>query len=115
LLGRGLRAGGLEHSEQLDHAADEKSLLVDLDPDSGGSRKHHMVARLHGHLDSGLLPPVKTGPNRQHDPVLGRRIVRSRRHDEAGSPHPILIELLDDDLVEERPELVPTRLDGPAS
>jgi hypothetical protein len=96
----------LEHSEELDDAADEEALFVDLHPDARRCRKDDVVARLDGHLDAGLLPPIQAGPDGEDDALLRRRVVRSRRDDEPGSAHPILIELLDHHLVEERSELV---------
>jgi very-short-patch-repair endonuclease len=74
-----------------------------------------MVAWLHGHLDPGLLPPVEPRPDREHDPLLRGRIMGAGGHDESGPAHPVLIELLDHYLVEERPKLMPTSLYGLAS
>jgi hypothetical protein len=70
-----------------------------------------VIARLDGHVDTGALPPVEPGPDRQHDPLLGRRLVDALRHHEAGPPHAVLVELLEDDLVEQGAKLVPDRLD----
>ena len=71
-----------------------------------------MITRLDGHLDACLLPPVETGADREDDPLLRRRVVRAWRDDEPGTPHPVLVELLDHDLIEERPKLVPNGLNG---
>jgi hypothetical protein len=70
-----------------------------------------VITRLHWHLNAGLLPPVEPGSDGEHDALLGRRVVRSGRDDESRPAHPILIELLDHNLVEEGPKLVPNRLD----
>jgi hypothetical protein len=104
--------GRLEDAQKLDHTAHEQPLLVDLDPDAGGGGKDDVITGLHRHFDAGLLPPVEPGPDGEHDPLLRRRIVRSGRDDEPGPPHPVGIELLDHDLVEQWPELMPHRLDG---
>ena len=64
------------------------------------------------HLDSRLRPPVEPGPDGQHDPLFGRRLVSAGRDDQPGAPHPVLVELLDHDLVEQRPQLVADRLGG---
>jgi len=71
-----------------------------------------VVARLNGHLHAGLLPPVEPWPHREDDALLGRRVVRPSGDDEARSAHPILVELLDHDLIEQRPQLMPNRLNG---
>ena len=65
-----------------------------------------MVARLDRHHDPDLLPPVEPRADGQHDPVLGRRLVGARRHDQAGAANAIRIELLDHDPVEQRAELI---------
>ena len=59
-----------------------------------------------GHLDPDAAPPVEPGPDRQHDPVLRRRLVLAGRQEQPGAPHPVGVELLDDHLVEERPQLL---------
>ena len=102
-----LPVGGLfDHAEQLTDAADQQPLLVDLDPDAGGRREHHVVADLHGHRDSGRLPPVDARPDRQHDPVLRRRLVLAGGHDQTRPAYAVGVELLYDNPVEERFQLV---------
>jgi hypothetical protein len=108
----GLGTGRLEDAEELDHPAHEQPLLVDLDPDAGRRGKDDVITGLNGHLDAGLLPPVEPGPDGEHDPLLGRRVVCAGRDDEPGPPHPILIELLDHDLIEQRPKVMPHGLNG---
>ena len=77
-----LAVGGLlDHAEQLADAAHEQPLLVDLDPDAGGRGEDDVVADLHRHRDAGRLPPVDAGADRQHDPVLRRRLVVAGGHD----------------------------------
>ena len=98
--------GGLEHAEQLADAADQQLLLVDLDPDAGRGGEDDVVARADGHGHAGGLPPVDPRPDREHDPVLGRRLVRARRHDEARLADPVRLELLDDHPVEEGTQLL---------
>ena len=110
-LGGGALGLGFEHPQQLAHAAHEQALLVDLDPGAGGGRKDDVVAGLHRHLDPCLLPPVQSGANREHDPLLRRRVVASRRHHQARASHAVGIELLDHHSVEQRPELVPDGLE----
>ena len=65
-----------------------------------------MVAGADRHRDAGGLPPVDPGPDREHDPVLRRRLVRAGRDDEPGLADPVGLELLYDNPVEERPELL---------
>src|SRR4051794_12324644 len=108
----GLGGGRLEDAQELDHPAHEQALLVDLDPNPGGGGKHHVVTGLHRHLDPGLLPPVEPGADGEHDPLLGRRVVGPGRYDEPGPAHPVLIELLDHHLIEQRPKVVANRLNG---
>src|SRR5204863_3039631 len=93
----------------------EQALLVDLHPDARGCREDHVVAGLHGHLDAGLLPPVEPRPDGEDDALLGRRVVRAGRDDEPRAAHPVLVELLDYHLVEQRPKLVANGLNGPTS
>ena len=102
--------GRLEHAEQLGHSADQEPLLVDFDPGPGGGGEDDVVAGLDRHLDPGARPPVQAGPDREHDPLLGRRLVGAGRDHQPRAPHPVLIQLLDHDLVEERPQLVADRL-----
>src|SRR5829696_867054 len=88
---------GLEHAEQLAHAADEQALLVDLDPGAGRGVEDHVVAGMHRHADADVLPPVEARADREHDPLLRRRVVAAGRDHEAGAPHPVGVELLDHD------------------
>jgi hypothetical protein len=62
-----------------------------------------VVADLDRHLHPGTRPPVEPRPDREHDPLFGRRLVGAGRDDQPGAPHPVGVELLDHDLVEERP------------
>jgi hypothetical protein len=71
-----------------------------------------VVAGLDRHLNPDMGPPVEAGADRQHDALLGRRLVAARRHDEAGAAHTVGVELLDHDLIEERSQLVADRLGG---
>src|SRR4051794_23083152 len=84
---------GLEHAEQLAHPADEQALLVDVHPGAGRRREDHVVARLDRHLDADVLPPVETRPDGQHDPVLGRRLVRAGRDEQPRLAHAVGLEL----------------------
>jgi hypothetical protein len=59
-----------------------------------------------------MVPPVKPWTDRQHDPLLGRRLVGARRHKQSGAPNAIGIELLDHDPVEDGPQLVAHVLKG---
>src|SRR5688500_15308347 len=102
----------LEDPEELADAADEEPLLVDLDPDAGRRREDDVVAGLHRHLDPGLFPPVEAGTDREHDSLLRRRLVASRRHDQARAADAVRVELLDDDLVEQGAELVANRFES---
>ena len=65
-----------------------------------------MVARRDRHPEPRALPPVDPWPDGKDDPVLGRWLVRSSWHDEAGGAHAVRLELLDDDAVEEGAQLV---------
>ena len=65
-----------------------------------------MVARRDRHLDADASPPVEPGPNREHDAVLGRRLVIARRQEQPGAPNPVGLELLDDHLIEQRAQLL---------
>jgi hypothetical protein len=89
----------VEHAQKLPDAADEQALLVDLDPRPGSCRKHHVIARLDRHHDSDVVPPIETRPDREHDPLLGRRLVGSGRDQQPGAPYAVRIELLDDNSV----------------
>src|SRR3954452_18649319 len=94
----------LEHAEDLRDAAHEQALLVDLDPHAGGCREHDVVAGPDGHRDADVLPPVLALADREHDPVLGRRLVAAGRDEQAGAAEALGLELLDDDAVEEGSE-----------
>ena len=65
-----------------------------------------MVSWADRHLDAHVSPPVETRADGQDDPVLGRRLASSGRYDEARLAHPVGLELLDHDLVEERAQLL---------
>ena len=58
------------------------------------------------HLDAGLRPPVEARADREHDPVLGRRLVGARRDEQARLADPVGLELLDHDAVEEGSQLL---------
>ena len=73
----------LEHAQQLAHAADQQALLLDLDPDARGGREDDVVAGHDRHLHAHAAPPVEPGPDRQHDAVLGRRLVLAGRQQQA--------------------------------
>src|SRR3954451_21789422 len=87
----------LEHAEQLADAADEQPLLVDRDPRAGARGEHDVVAALDRHPDARALPPVEAGADGEDDPVLRRRLVRTRRDEQARLTDPVGLELLDDD------------------
>jgi hypothetical protein len=65
-----------------------------------------VVARPDRHLHAGRLPPVDAVADREHDPVLGRRLVRARRHDKARAAHAVGLELLDDHSIEQRAQVM---------
>ena len=71
-----------------------------------------MVAGAHRHVEALRLPPVDARADRQHDPVLRRRLVVAGRHDQAGAPDPVGIQLLDDHPVEQWAQLVTHRRRG---
>jgi len=96
----------LEHSEQLADAAHEQTFLVNLDPRPRRGREHHMIPSLDGHPHADVVPPVKAGADCEHDPVLWRRLVGARRHDQPGAPHAVGIKLLDHDPIEQRAQLI---------
>ena len=60
-----------------------------------------VVAGLYGHVDAGGLPPIETGPDREHDPPGAAARPCQEAH-EAGPAHPVLVELLQHHLIEER-------------
>lgn len=103
----------LENAQELSHAADEQTLLVNLHPGAGRGWKDDVIARLHRHLYADLLPPVEPRAHSEHDSLLRRRVVATGRYDQAGPPYAVLIELLHDHPVEQRLELVPDRLQRP--
>ena len=87
-------------------AADEQPLLLDLDPDARAAGEDHVVAGRDRHLDAHAAPPVEPGADREHDPVLRRRLVLARRQEQPGAPDAVRIELLDHHLVEEGSQLL---------
>ena len=95
----------LQDAEQLTDAADEQPLLVDLDPRARRGGEHDVVPRLDRHPHAHVVPPVQAGPDGEHDPVLGRRLVGARGHEQPGPADPVGIELLDDHAVEQWAEL----------
>src|SRR5262245_17453837 len=99
----------LEHPEELADTANEQLLLVDFDPRSGRGGEDDVIAGLDRHLHPGALPPVEPRADCEHDPVLRRRLMRAGRDHEAGAPHPVGLELLDDHTVEYRSEQVSHR------
>ena len=60
-----------------------------------------MVAARDRHLHADVVPPIEAGADSEHDPVLGRRLVVARRHQQTGATHAIRVELLDHDTVEQ--------------
>ena len=64
-----------------------------------------MVTGLDRHPHADVVPPVEPGADGQHDPVLGRRLVGARGHQQPGAADAVGIELLDDDSVEQWAEL----------
>ena len=96
----------LEHAEQLADAAHEQPLLLDLDPHASAAGEDHVVAGPTGILMPDAAPPVEPRADREHDPVLRRRLVLTRRQQQPGAPDAIRVELLDDHLVEEGPQLL---------
>ena len=65
-----------------------------------------MVAGRDRHLDAGLRPPVESRADREHDPVLGRRLVGAGRDEQPGLADAVGLELLDYDAVEEGSQLL---------
>jgi hypothetical protein len=65
-----------------------------------------MVAGLHRHLHADAAPPVEARADGEDDPVLGWSLVLARRQQQAGPTHPVGLQFLDDDLIEERPQLL---------
>ena len=64
-----------------------------------------MVAGLDGHAHAHVVPPVQSGPDREHDPLLGRRLVGAGGHEQSGTADAVGVELLDHDTVKQRFEL----------
>ena len=91
---------GLQDPQQLADPAHEQPLLLDLDPHAGARREHHVVAGSDRHRDPHVIPPVEPGADREHDAVLGRRLLGAGRHEQPGAANPIGVELLDHDAVE---------------
>jgi hypothetical protein len=91
--------GLLQYAEELAHAADEKPLLLHLDPGSGGGRKDDVIAGLDWHAHADVIPPVQAGTDGEHDALLGRWLVGAGRYHQARPAHPVGIELLDDHTV----------------
>jgi hypothetical protein len=100
----------LEHPEELAHPAHQQALFVDLDPGAGGGWEDDMIAGFDRHRDADVIPPIEARPNGEHDPVLRRRLVGSRRYEQAGAPDAVRVELLDHDPVEDGAKLVAHRL-----
>jgi hypothetical protein len=98
--------GSLEHTEQLADATHEQTLLVDLDPCTSRCREHNVIAGLDRHPDANVVPPVKARADREHDPVLGWRLIGARRDEQTRAPDAIRVEFLDHDTIEEGAELV---------
>jgi PPOX class probable F420-dependent enzyme len=90
----------LDDAEDLAHAADEQPLLFELDPDAGRAREDDVVARADRHPEVGELGRALA--DGEDDPLVRRKVVRALRDDEARAAHPVGLELLDHDLVEER-------------
>jgi hypothetical protein len=90
----------LEDPEQLADATHQQPLLVDLDPGARGGGKHDVITRLDGHLHADVIPPIEARADRQHNALLWRRLVGARGNEQTGAPHPVGVELLDDDPVE---------------
>jgi hypothetical protein len=95
-----------EHSQQLANPADEQPLLVHLHPRPRRSGEHDVISAPDRHLHADVIPPIKPGSDREHDSVLRRRLIGSRRHEQAGAPDPIRVQLLDHDAVEEWSKLI---------
>jgi hypothetical protein len=65
-----------------------------------------VVTGLNRHLHADVIPPVEPGANREHDPVLGRRLVAPWRDEQTGAPDAVRVELLDHDPIEQRAKLL---------
>ena len=92
--------GALEYAEQLAHPAYQQPLFVDLHPCAGSRGEDHVVAGFDGHLHADVIPPIEAGADREHDALLRGRLIGPGRHQQAGAPHAIRVELLDHDAVE---------------
>jgi hypothetical protein len=97
---------GLEHTEKLADPADKQPFLVDLDPRSSGCGENDVITGLDGHAHADVVPPVQTGSDRQHDPVLWRRLVGARGHEQPGTADPIGVQFFDHNAVEQGTELI---------
>ncbi len=73
----------LEHAEQLPDPADQQPLLLDLDPGARRGREHDVVPGLDRHPHADVVPPVQSRADREHDPLLRRRLVGAGRHQQA--------------------------------
>ena len=63
---------GLDHAEDLAHAADQQALVLDLDPHAGRAREDDVVAGLDRHLEvRQVRRPVAGG---EHDALVGRHV-----------------------------------------
>ena len=65
-----------------------------------------MVTTVHRHLHADVVPPVKAGANRQHDPVLGWRLVVSGRDQQTRATDTVRIKFLDHDTVKQGAQFV---------
>src|SRR3954454_3252586 len=90
-----------EDPEDLADTADQQALLVDVDPRAGRGMEDDVVAWGDRHAEADVLPPVLALADREHDPVLGRRLVGAGRDEQPGAAEPLGLELLDDHAVEE--------------
>jgi len=97
---------GFNHAKQLADAADQQTLFLDFDPDTGRGRKDDVVAWRDGHLHTGRLPPVDAKANREHDAVLWRRLIVTGSDEQARATESFGFEFFYDDPVEERPQLL---------
>jgi hypothetical protein len=101
------RVGEFAHdAKKFADAADEQTLLVDLDPGTGRRREHDVITAVDRHFDADVVPPIEARADREHDPVLGWRLVVTGRNQKAGATYPIRVELLDHDSIEEGTQFV---------
>ena len=66
----------------------------------------HVIAGADRHHTPDVIPPVQARTDREHDPVLGRRLLGARGHEQPGATDAVGVELRDDDAVEQRAQLV---------